>query len=125
MRFPVIMMIITFDYQTSFRADWISLAVVEVSEPAPGTRTPVESNIVTLSGVTGTAKFARFRKLKNSGRNCTLKSSEIGLMKLFLKTEKSRVRRAGTDQDVATRIARRLKHWRSGWLTQTGSQFAL
>jgi hypothetical protein len=90
MRFPVIMMIITFDYQTSFRADWISLAVVEVSKPAPGTGTPVESNIVTLSGVTGTAKFARFRKLKNSARNCTVKSSEIGLMKLFLNTEKSR-----------------------------------
>jgi hypothetical protein len=33
----------------------------------------VESKIVTLSGVTGTEKSARFRILKTSARNCTFK----------------------------------------------------
>jgi len=43
-----------------------------------------------LSVMTGTAKFAWFRMLKNSARNWTLKFSEIFLTALFLKTEKSK-----------------------------------
>src|SRR4029077_17978384 len=69
-------------YQMTFSANWISLAVVvvEVSKPAAPVGEPVESKMSVLSGVTGTAKFAWFKILKNSALNCTLKFSEMRLM---------------------------------------------
>src|ERR1700674_1316977 len=69
-------------YQISLSANCISRAVVvvEVSKPATPVGAPVESKISVWSGVTGTAKFARFNILKNSTRNWTLKFSENLLM---------------------------------------------
>src|SRR4029077_15595880 len=94
--------------------------VVEVSLPAtPCKSTPVESKMVTLSGVPGTAKFARFKTLKNPARNCTLKFSEIRLIELFLNTEKSRFAVPGPIRMLRPALPRRLKHW--GGVPKLGS----
>src|SRR5882757_7343812 len=58
-----------------------------------------------LSGVVGGAKLAWFKMLKISARNCTLKFSEIRLMWLFLKIEKSKLVMPGPRQDISARIA--------------------
>src|ERR1700730_6703251 len=108
-------------YQASLIANCISRAgvVVEVSLPAiPCKSAPVESKMVTLSGVTGTAKFARFKILKNSARNCTVKFSEIRLIELFLNTEKSRFAVPGPIRMLRPALPRRLKH--CGYGTVTG-----
>src|ERR1700694_5457664 len=70
---------LTSDYQMNFSANWISLdvVVVEVNKPAIPFAAPVESKMSVLPGVSGVAKFARFKILKTSALNCTLKVSEI------------------------------------------------
>ena len=65
-----------------------------------------------LSGVVGGAKFAWFMMLKISARNCTLKFSEMRLMRLFLKTEKSRFVMPGPIKMFRPALPRRLKHCR-------------
>src|SRR5258706_4887502 len=87
-----------------------AVVVVEVSRPATPVGAPVESKISVLSGVTGTEKLARFRTLKNSARNCTLKFSEIFVTRLFLKTEKSRFERPGPIRILRPELPRKLKH---------------
>src|ERR1700680_5266083 len=77
--------------------------------------------MVLLSGVTGTAKFARFKILKNSARNCTVKFSEIRLIELFLNTEKSRFTIPGPVKILRPALPRRLKH--CGYGTVTGLPF--
>src|ERR1700739_1862330 len=72
---------------------------------------PDESKMSVWSGVTGTAKLARLRMLKNSARNCTLKVSEILLTGLFLKIEKSRLESPGLIRIFRPPLPRRLKHW--------------
>src|ERR1700674_4204545 len=67
-----------------------------------------------LSGVFGTEKFARFKILKNSARNCTLKSSEIRLTWLFLNTEKSRFAVPGPIRILRPALPLRLKHCGKG-----------
>src|ERR1700730_11123174 len=67
-----------------------------------------------LSGLTGTAKFARFKMLKNSARNCTLKLSEIFLIGLFLNTEKSRFDVPDPIRMLRPAFPRRLKHCGKG-----------
>src|ERR1700730_3693650 len=62
------------------------------------------------SGVTGTAKLARFSTLKASARNCTLKLSEILLIGLFLNTERSRLEVPGPIRMLRPLFPRRLKH---------------
>ena len=62
----------------------------------------------------GRAKFARFRTLKNSARNCTLKLSDILLIELFLNTEKSRFIRPGPERMFRPELPRRLKHCSGG-----------
>src|SRR5205807_8059347 len=88
------------------------------------------------TAVISKAKFARFRTLKNSARNCTLKLSEILLIELFLNSEKSRFIRPGLVKMLRPELPRRLKHCRGaalnggalgslGWaLGGCGSQFA-
>src|SRR5882757_3499367 len=66
-----------------------------------------------LSGVVGGAKLAWFKMLKISARNCTLKFSEIRLMRLFLKTEKSKFVIPGPIKMFRPALPRRLKHLRS------------
>src|ERR1700730_15524165 len=97
----------------SLRANCISLAVVdvEVNKPATPVEAPLESKMSVLSGVTGKAKFARFKMLKNSARNCTLKLSEILLIELFLNTEKSKFDVPGPVKILRPELPRRLKHW--------------
>ena len=65
-----------------------------------------------LPGVTGTAKFAWFRMLKNSARNCILKLSEIFFMGMFLNMEKSRFDVPGPIRMLRPELPRRLKHQR-------------
>src|ERR1700674_4655442 len=60
----------------------------------------------------GTEKLAWFRTLKNSARNCTLKLSEILLMGLFLKIEKSRFARPRPVRILRSALPRKLKHCR-------------
>ena len=67
-----------------------------------------------LLGLTGTEKFARFRTLKNSARNCTLKLSEIRLIGLFLNREKSRFDVPGPVRMLRPALPRRLKHCGKG-----------
>ena len=112
-------------YQTIFNANWISLdvVVVEVNNPAAPVGAPVESKISVLSGLTGTAKLVRFKILKNSARNCTLKFSEILVMGLFLNTEKSRFDVPGPISILRPAFPRRLKH--CGAVPKPGSQFAV
>src|SRR3984893_12837342 len=107
-------------YQMIFSANWISLAVVvvEVSNPATPVGAPVESKMSVLSGVTGTAKFAWFKMLKISARNCTLNDSDILLTGLFLNTEKSRFIVPGPVKIFRPALPRRLKH--CGYGTVTG-----
>jgi len=86
------------------------------AEPSNGGRRgfkdfPVESKMSVWSGVTGTAKLAWFRMLKNSARNCTLKLSEIFLMGTFLNMEKSRFDVPGPIRMLRPELPRRLKHW--------------
>jgi len=97
--------------------------VVDVSNPAEPVGTPVESNMSVLVGVTGTAKLAWFKILKNSARNCTLKVSEIFLIGLFLNTEKSSSERPGPVRMFRPALPRRLKH--CGGVPKAGSQFAV
>src|ERR1700694_4175202 len=94
-------------------ANCISLAVVvvELSKPATPVGVPVESKMSVLSGETGTAKFAWFKMLKTSARNCTLKDSDIFLTWLFLNTEKSRFIVPGPVRMLRPALPRRLKHW--------------
>src|SRR5580704_15256662 len=63
-----------------------------------------------LPGVLGTAKLGWFKILKNSARNCTLKDSEIFLIGLFLKTEKSSSVVPGPIKELRLALPRRLKH---------------
>src|SRR5258708_5912363 len=69
--------------------------------------------------------------LNISARNCTLKFSEIFLMRLFLKTEKSRLVMPGPIKLLRPALPRRLKHCKEagligpGALGGVGSQFAL
>src|ERR1700686_4749582 len=63
-----------------------------------------------LSGDVGTVKLARFRILKNSARNCTLKLSEILLTGLFLNSEKSKFERPGPVRMLRPELPLRLKH---------------
>ena len=63
--------------------------------------------------IDGRAKFAWFKTLKNSARNCTLKLSEILLIELFLNTEKSRFDQPRPRQDVATGIAAKIETLRA------------
>jgi hypothetical protein len=111
-------------YQISLRANWISRAVVvvDVSKPAAPLGAPVESKISVLSGVIGTPKLVRFKMLKTSVRNCTLKVSEILLMGVFLKIEKSRFERPGPLSMLRPALPPRLKH--CGAVPNAGSQFA-
>jgi hypothetical protein len=99
------------------------VVVVEVSKPATPVGDPLESKMSVLSGAMGTAKLARFRMLKNSARNCTLKFSEILLIGLFLNTEKSRFESPGPVRMLRPALPLRLKHW--GGAPKAGSQFAL
>src|SRR5882672_149937 len=48
--------------------------------------------------------------LKNSARNWTLKESEMRLMRLFLKIEKSRFTRPGPINVLRPKLPRRLRH---------------
>src|SRR5437588_10341768 len=85
----------------------------------------------------GGAKFGWFRMLKISIRNCTLKFSEIRLMRLFLNTEKSRLVMPGPFMILRPALPRRLKHCGNvarnvgalgsfGWeFGGAGSQFAV
>lgn len=99
-------------YHAIFSANWISLdvVVVEVNSPAAPVSDPVESNMSVLSGVTGGAKFGRFRTLKNSARNCTLKLSEIFFTGKFLNIEKSKFDVPGPMSMLRPALPRRLKH---------------
>src|ERR1700730_6260869 len=107
-------------YQMIFSANWISLAVVvvEVSNPATPVGAPVESKMSVLSGVTGTAKFAWFRMLKTSARNCTWKDSDILLTGMVLTNERSRFTVPGPVRMLRPALPRRLKH--CGYGTVTG-----
>jgi len=84
--------------------------VVDFSKPATPVGVPVESKMSVLSGVTGTAKLARFSALKISARNCTLKLSEILFTTLFLNTERSRFEVPGPIRMLRPPLPRRLKH---------------
>src|SRR3984893_6982364 len=101
-------------------ANCISLAVVvvELSKPETPVGVPGESKMSVLSGETGTAKFAWFKMLKTSARNCTLKDSDIFLTWLFLNTEKSRFIVPGPVRMLRPALPRRLKH--CGYGTVTG-----
>src|SRR6266404_4389732 len=67
-----------------------------------------------LSGTVGGAKLGWFMMLNISTRNCTLKFSEIRLMLLFLKTEKSKLVMPGPIKMLRPALPRRLKHCRLG-----------
>ncbi len=67
---------------------------VEVSWPALGRAAPLALKICRL-GFVGGLKFARFKTLKISRRNCTLKPSENLLIRLFLNSDASRFERPG------------------------------
>src|SRR5258707_593214 len=79
----------------------------------------------------GTLKLAWFMMLKNSARNCRLKSSEILRIFMFLYTEKSRFIKPGPINLFLPELPRRLKHRRSPEgsgppkLGGAGSQFAV
>src|ERR1700674_1286475 len=66
----------------------------------------------------GGAKLGWFMMLNISIRNCTLKSSEILLIRLFLNTEKSRFVMPGPIKRLRPTFPRRLKH--VGNVTKTG-----
>ena len=94
---------------------------MEVSKPATPVGAPVLSKMSVLPGVCGTAKLGRFKILKISARNCTLKFSEIRLIELFLNSEKSRFCNPGPVRILRPELPRRLKH--CGYGTATGLPF--
>src|SRR5690242_15937488 len=114
-------------------ANWIcrSGIVVLVSRPAPPLNVPSDKKISELSGTVGGAKLGWFRMLKISARNCTLKFSDMRLMRLFLKTEKSKFVMPGPIKMFRPALPRRLKHLRSPAgsgppkVGGAGSQFAV
>src|SRR6266404_9848955 len=87
--------------------------VVLVSNPATPVGVPSEKKMSVLSGVVGGAKLAWFKMLKISARNCTLKFSEIRLMWLFLKMEKSKLVMPGPVKIFRPALPRRLGQVRS------------
>src|SRR5713226_6654923 len=88
--------------------------VVLDSNPATPVGAPVPSKMSLLSGVVGGAKLGWFMMLKISARNCTLKFSEILLIRLFLKMEKSRFVMPGPTKMFRPALPRRLKHCGNG-----------
>src|SRR5258705_11976579 len=96
-------------------ANWIcrSGIVVLVSKPATPVGVPSDKKMSVLSGVVGGAKLAWFKMLKISARNCTLKFSEIRLMWLFLKMEKSKLVMPGPVKIFRPALPRRLGQVRS------------
>src|SRR6267378_1447849 len=100
------------DQKINLIANWIcrSGTVVLVSKPATPVGAPVPSKMSELSGTVGRAKLGWFMMLNISTRNCTLKFSEILLMRLFLNTEKSKLLIPGPTMMFRPALPRRLKH---------------
>src|SRR6266404_1740185 len=104
------------DQKINLIANWIcrSGIVVLVSKPAEPLSVPSDKKMSLLSGTVGGAKLGWFMMLNISTRNCTLKFSEIRLMLLFLKTEKSKLVMPGPIKMLRPALPRRLKHCRLG-----------
>src|SRR5215469_4692279 len=93
--------------------------VVLTRTPARLLGAPVPSKMSVLPSPTwGGAKFGWFRMLNISIRNCTLKFSEMRLMRLFLNREKSRLVIPGPIRLLRPELPRRLKH--CGEVASTG-----
>src|SRR5690242_15018727 len=81
-------------YQINFNANWITRLSICVEVSWPNNVFGVPFALKGLRLLVG-AKFARFKTLKNSARNCRFAVSDTFGMRLFLKSEKSALNNPG------------------------------